>query len=578
MKLTKWFIFIVLFPVSYLTYGIEPIIYNQDLRFKYDLEGTTGMDDVETQTFNYRFSLALPAISYRLGSLIFNGSVDYDSLKIGDRKADDFGLKGYGLTLNLFPLRKFHLGLIYSHYESPELFNESSSKSKRYGINYSLSLPGKPKVFLRLDRRENSYQNETDYWDQYELKGNQLTKDYRYNFQFNRDSYTLRGSPYNWWSNTFSFDYERKVFKDWNLYTFSNCVYLENSQALNLNSNLYKTLNNKSFMTSISVGYGQSDNGPTVSNFSLGETATISLKNITFYSSLSLTYNSESGGNGQGENGNNTGYSAMGGVMKNLGRIFIVYGDVSLNHQAITGEGDTKSYHIGFSEGGVLPQFLQRTIFNLTEFSLQRRLKNEYPPNYIPPEISLEILTSRQQSIGGQTFAIDYYHTDGDGLSKMDYLRGDGNLHLNRHFDLYLRGEYTDETNFEGLKRKTNYVYVQNRFKIGRSSINLSYANTDGKFTNIQNYENETKSTSYSISFYSRIWKIPFGIMFRHYKTDNDKYKSFYIFQNFSFRNIVLRTTFEKSYLPNDIDTYRFTFELGRSFDSLLFFGDKLRR
>jgi hypothetical protein len=562
-------------------FSMEPWVYNQDLRFRYNDESMTDQDGTSSSALNYRFTLGLPVISYRLGSVAISGTIDYDTLKIANEKASDFGLKGYGFTINLFPYRQFHLGFNYFHSDSPKLFNDTTYSTNRYGINYSVVRPGFPRIFARVERRENSLEGEKETWDQLEIQGTQKTKEWQYNFQVNRDVYNLQSTSQSWYSNYCSFDSERKLAHDWEFFGFASGLVLPGSWMASATSNLFGKWGKLYLGSGLTLGFGSSSGGGTSESLGVNQSVTIPLEHCSYYSSVSMSYDSTSSAKTARDSNSsgNVSYSFLAGGARQLGKSVNIYGDVLYNHLPATiSGGDSIGYHVGISEGGFIPQIIQRTIFAISESSFNRRLKNEYPPNYLPPEIALDIIARKQAGMGSQLFSFDYYHMDGSGTQRRDYFRSDGMLRIGQHFQTQIRGEYTDETDEYGAKRSVDYLYLQTKLLLGRTSFFLSFGSSDGNSQPVGTEKQKQSSTSYSCGFNTIVWKMPFSAIYRILRTgDSQEYRSLYVYQAFRLRKISIRNGLEYGWLPDQRKFFRYTFEIGRSFDSMLLFGNRMR-
>ena len=77
--------------------------------------------------------------------------------------------------------------------------------------------------------------------------------------------------------------------------------------------------------------------------------------------------------------------------------------------------------NLGIARGGDVPELIRHSLFFLSDWSFNRRVREEYPPDFVPSELAQELFQRRMRQMGSFGFTADLWRiSDNAGQGKVD--------------------------------------------------------------------------------------------------------------------------------------------------------------
>ncbi|MBI4911521.1 MAG: hypothetical protein HY823_02185 [Acidobacteria bacterium] len=576
----------------------EPIYLDQSLQVNLNRWQSEQNPAFSQSQALYQFSAGFPLITYRLGALSFNGGLEYLRRSYGEQSEGKVGLNRIGIGGTLFPYRRFQLKFDYSVSQIPSLLGAERVRSGVGGalLRYRNGVVQDLRVEYRQGRTSQGEQS--DRWTQWTLGGRQrfgLTEttfnylDQGYRFAGASDTWHLRSllleaitrqnGTWEWRNQIFAEDYSggSRQVRFTSHYTWRKGPWVHLSDAVVTEA---ITSGPKTHVVQVAQSSSYSK-GP----FQTFATVTAAGLNTT---------GAETGRSGRAG-------SFMAGSAYNLGREWRVMGDMAFT--SVSGDylgpqdrGSLTTVHAGISAGGDLPAALRRTFYFLSDMAFERRIRDQYPPGYLPPELEAERIQRRIHQAGGLKFSADYSRTTprkGGGF--LDWARVMGEMRVNGNLRLLAIGDRRNDNEFSrvgtrlderGLSLTTIWTLgvssLQGTWGFNKADLRNAAGTPAGSSLLVINRDNSFALADanvdhryHGVSFNSRIWKIPFGAS-TNYVEDalGQPSRANAYHMSLDFRQITLRIQYQRARRHDGFTTSFFSLDLVRFFDTTpMWFG-----
>jgi hypothetical protein len=518
-----------------------PLVVNQRFQLRYNQWQVDQGPAVSTTKATYEVETGLPVFTYRLGSLQLNGGVEYTRLGYGAQSDSETGLSHYGARLSLFPYRPIRLYLDYQRSQSPDLLGSGSIAGETWGggLRYVNRFLGD----VRLDYRHGGARLEggtqgADYrenWSTWNLESHHRFESTRADFQAQREEHSSFGLPA-WKLSTASLNTESKIGGNWLLGTHSQIQETDQSRWYNLSITFYGPLSG-AWRSYTQLTSGESKWG---AQWTANDTVTESIvyDRPIWSGHVTGTYNQLDAKSA--DDSSRMGTLQVGGAYA-FAQDWRLHGDVGLSSLSRTSviEGanrSTTSYNLGVARGGDVPELLRHSLFFLSDWSYDRRVREEYPPEFVPSELAREMIQRRIRQTGSFGFTADLWRmTDSYTRGSMDWARVSGQVTTRGNLLLNLIGDLRNDDGLAlpGAKVRTADVMLNGSYQLGRSSLTASVSLSDTR----QGASTQTPQTSgpsvlwtgpdashrshtYSAGINTWIQKVPFSVLLMRYDSD----------------------------------------------------------
>ena len=559
-----------------------PLILNQRFQLHYNQWQSSQAPTMATTQAVYEVDAGIPIFTYRLGALALNGAVEYNRLAYGTAADSDTGLSRYGARISLFPYRPFRLYLDYQHSQSPDLFDSGRVKGDTWGAGATFHSRILQDVRLTYRHGESKLGDEREDWSMWKLEANQRVGNTQATFQSVRQDYETLIPGQGWRYFQASLDTESHSAHDWTLRTRSQFQDSVTSSWFDLGATFYGPISGAwHSLTSISSGATTTATIRTSNSFA-SESLVYAAGRWHAYTTgaMSRSLTDAAGQDTRADSG------TLGGTYA-LTQDWQIHGDLGVAslQQGLPGLNigrTTTTMNLGIARGGDVPELIRHSLFFLTDWSFNRRTRDEYPPDYVPSELAQELFQRRMRQTGNFGFTADLWRiSDTNGQGKVDWARVTGQVQTRGHFTLYLAGDYKDDNGLSqpGVETRNSDLMMNGSYQLGVSSLtaSLGYSSssqriTPGAATNGYAWmgSQEGLSRHYSVGMTSRLGKVPVGVLVQRYDSAlTPAATTLYTWADLSFRQVSLRVRYETSRMDNGFRSNRITVDLLRWFDTV---------
>ncbi|HEY3400426.1 MAG TPA: hypothetical protein VGK03_07315 [Geothrix sp.] len=560
-----------------------PLLLNQRFQLHYNQWQSTQSPTISTTQAVYEAEAGLPIFTYRLGALALSGAVEYNRLAYGTGSNSDSGLSRYGARINLFPYRPFRLYMDYQHAQSPDLFNSGRVKGDTWGAGMSFSSRYLQDIRLSYRHGDSKLGDQRDDWSLWKLEANQHVGTTRLTLQSTRQEFTALGPGQGWRFFQASLDTDSHLGQDWMLRSRSQVQDTGTSRWFDLGATIYGPI---------------SGDWHSLSTVSSGATTSGAYRTSTSFASESLVYAAgrwhayTSGATSQATTsslgqGNRASSATLGSTFA-LSKDWRIHGDVGVSNlkQSLPGldtSRTTTTMNLGIARGGDVPELIRHSLFFLSDWTFNRRVREEYPPDFVPSELAQEIFKRRMRQTGSFGFTADLWRiSDNTGQGKVDWARVTGQVQTRGNFTLYLAGDYKNDSGMSqlGVETRNTDFLMNGSYRLGVSSITASVGYSDSRqrltpAAAVYGYAwmgggLDGASRNYSVGMTSRLGKFPVGALVQRYDASQaPATTTLSTWADLSFRQISLRLRYEASRMDNGFRSNRITVDLLRWFDTI---------
>lgn len=559
-----------------------PLVLNQRFQLHYDQWQSSQMPATSTMQAVYEVDAGIPVFTYRLGALALNGAVEYNRLAYGPQSGSDTGLNRYGARLSLFPYRPFRLYLDYQHAQSPDFFGGGRVKGDTWGAGAIYHNRILQDVRLSYRHGDSKLGDQRDDWSLWKLEAHQHTGTTFVNFDAARQEFTSLGATEGW-----------RLFNA----TLDTQSHLQNEWMLNTQSLVQDTGASRWF------GLGGSFYGPisgawhSLTTASSGVTTTAATRTATAFASESLVYaagrwyahtsgaTSRSSTDALGQD-SHVDSATLGGAYT-LTQDWRIHADLGVSdlRQTLPGQDisrTTTTIGLGIARGGDVPELIRHSLFFLSDWSFDRRVRAEYPPGFVPSELAQEMFQRRMRQTGSFVFGVDLWRiSDNASQGKVDWVRTTGQVQTRDALTLTLIGDYRNDSGLSqpGVDTRNTDLTLNGSYRMGASSIigSLGYNGSRQTLTPAATAyaygwagNQDTVSRHYSLGLTSRLGKVPVGAMILHYEGSLvSATTTLSTWADLSFRQVSLRVRYETTRMDNGYRNNRITLDLLRWFDTI---------
>jgi len=524
-------------------------VINQRLQLRYNQWQVDHSPTTSTTQVLYEVETGLPVFTYRLGSLNLNGGVAYNRLAFGPVSGSDTGVSHYGAALSLFPYRPFHITLHYQHSQSPDILGSGSLKTDTWGAGLRFSNRFLGDTFLQYRHGASRLQDDAqssdyrDVWSLWKLENHQKYQATRVDLQASRHEFMGQDqTPWRFLTADLTTDTPIKgngvfatsaAFQDTGLSrTFNLGFHLANplSRGASLYSqwsytgNTWDRNRTSSVLVSESLSY-QSGRW--------GAHATVS--------SIQADTRVAGSSGPAPDDMSRTGSLLVGGSYA-FAQDWQVHGDAAFSRfrQTSVLDGETRnttSFNLGLARGGDVPGLIRHSLFFLSDWGFNRRVREEYPPEYVPSELALELMQRRMRQSGNFGFTADAWRmkdSSTDGI--LDWFRITGQVATLGGVQVNLMGDHRNDKGMSlpGAMIRTTDLTLFSSCRLGASSLTASVAYNHaeqamgaqssmpipGPVSLWVGPESSRTGRSYSAGANTWVGKVPFSVMVMRYMAD----------------------------------------------------------
>lgn len=494
----------------------QSLILNLDAAQQHDGDASTRSSYSQT---DYRFDLGMPLVAYRLGSLNLGGGLSWARQNSDGRSASALWLNTLGLSGSVFPYKPYHISFDYQRTTSPDLFGGGSYRSDTWGLGYVHVGPFFQSLHMAYRHGTVEGGGTRGSFSSIEMGTDQRHGRTHLHIKGDRLEYNLGNVT---WRTTSLFAMASTVLgKDWALQNNLSSQFEQNSRRIQV----FSTLSGRSggWLSTTSLSSSDSQQ-PSLALRTLGLNQSLahSWGRLSGFTSAGFAVISTSG---DGASPPPSAHLTLGVIYK-LNPAWSVSGDASgawVLRQDGTGgaESQGRTLHAGLAWGGDLPEQLAHNLYYWTNLRFQRRLQEDYPPGYLPPDMTSLVLKRRLEQSGSLNFSSDIYRNDNDRGHETWY-RARGGVSLRTGLMIQVMGDLRvgrrtlghEGTSLQSDAQNVSMLAIQ---QMGRGSVSFSFGHYSNSQTagSLQNAGPLTStsgsSTSYALGANGLLAGMPVG-------------------------------------------------------------------
>lgn len=560
-----------------------PLLLSQRFQLHFNQWQSSQMPAVSTTQAVYEVDASIPVVTYRLGALALNGAVEYNRLAYGSESDSQTSLSRYGTRISLFPYRPFRLYLDYQHSQTPDLLGSGSVKGDTWGAGMTYRSQILQDIRLSYRHGESKLEDQREGWSLWKLEANQHVGNTQLMLQSTRQEFESLGASQGWRLFVTTLDSESHIGQEWILRTRSQAQDTVSSQWFDFGATIYGPI---------------SGAWHSLTTASSGATTAGSYRTSTTFASESLVY---AGGRwhayssgaysqattdaiGQGSRVN----SATLGSTYALTQDWRVHANLGVSglKQTFASQDSsrtTTTMNLGIARGGDVPELIRHSLFFLSDWGFNRRVREEYPPDFVPSELAQEMFKRRMRQTGSFGFTADLWRiTDNASQGRVDWARVTGQVQTRGAFTLYLAGDHKNDRGMSqpGVDTQNTDLMVNGSYRLGVSSITASmgYSDSHQRLTPAaaaygyawMGNSQDGLSRHYSLGMTSRLGKVPFGAMIQRYDASlAPATTTMSTWADLNFRQVSFRMRFETTRMDNGFHSNRIVVDLLRWFDTI---------
>lgn len=566
----------------------EVVTLDQSLAFSYNGSRASLGDIASTSALtraDYRFDVGMPILAYRLGAINVGGTLGYVKQSNDDASDSTVGLNTVGFQGMLFPYQPYHLTFDYGRSTSPNLFGDGTQVGQSYGLG--LVYRGYRIQDLRIAYRHGSTSGavgsgEYTAWSlsDTERRGN---TDIRISADRQEASY---GHSLPWRSTSIAANARTYLSRDWSLNTSTFASMYQTSSAIQAGSNLVGNLGDWTSMSALDARYSDFQSQAQRA-MSLSQSLAHTWGRFSAFTQLGFSSGTSSGASG----GSSTMANATLGTSFRLSENWVLMSDVSSAWSGLTstsgssnvtvGNNRTTSLHVGLSWGGSLPELLTHAMFYWSDLRFQRRVEEDYPPDYIPPELAQTLVKRRTDREGQLQFSSDLYHVENSAHGHQDWFRMQGGLSFSSGLMVQTIGDWRKDDAFTdpAFQSESRMMTMFGAYGMGRTALRFGMGYSKNTTTlngsQVQNqWLPQGASTYYSLGVDSFVAGMPCGAMLMR---NNDPMglgtTTLMTHLSTGFRKVRFSINVQRGWRSDGLRTSQITINLLRWFDTMALWG-----
>ena len=571
----------------------RPLLLNQRFQLRYN-QWQVNQDPASSATQAvYEVEAGIPIFTYRLGALALNGAVEYNRLAYGAQSDAETGLARYGARISLFPFRPFRLYLDYQRTQSPDLLGSGSVKGETWGAGatYSSRILQDVRLWYRhgdasLEGGANA-RGYRDDWSQWKLEAHQSFDSTKLGFEALRQDYGSLGTPV-WRTTTARLDTTTHLSGKWVFTTQSQMVDNPFSRWTGVNATFYgplrgdwHSLTHVSKTATTYEGAGSAGTYRTDGSFA-SESLVYGATRWSVHATGSY---STSDTPSQGQDSRTE--SLLTGASYALNPEWRVHGDVGLStfQQTFASQDSSRNLttmNVGIARGGDVPELIRHSLFFLSDWNFDRRVRGEYPPDYVPSELAQEMLRRRVRQTGSFGFAADLWRmSDSSTNGVLDWARVTGQLQTHGQLSLLMMGDYKHDRGMTlpGQDTRNTDLLINGSYHVGPATLLASMG-----YSSLRQAQTmaltpvpapvlatpDSHTRNYSMGATSRVWKVPVGALWTRYDASmSPSTTTLSTWADLTFRQVSLRVRYQVSRMDGGFSNKSISVDLVRWFDTI---------
>ncbi len=549
-----------------------------------------GLNSRSTYTkTDYQFDLGMPILAYRLGALNLGGSIGYVRQSFDGEADSATGLNSVSVAGALFPYQPYHITFDVTRSTAPSLFGSGSNTSQTLGLDFLYR--GRAIQDIRISYRHGDLSGDgvSGAFDSWVVTENERwgRTDLRVYGDHQEASF---GEGSSWKSSTFTASTRTALVGDW---TWNNSVSAFDFQGTRLAQVGTSLLGSQGPWTST-----------TIFDAAFTESATSRERSGGLSQSLARTWGRVSafgiagvtGGSSSSTGGTASTENLILGASYRLTPEWTLMGDVSgaWSRSAATGTasgldtGPTRSTHVGLTWGGSMTDTIRHAFFFWSDLRFQRRIEEDYPPDYLPPELAKAQMRRRMDQQGSLQFSADAYRLENGGPGHQQWFRMQGGLNFNNGLMLQTIGDLRTDDRFSNreLVFRNEHLMLFGAYRIGQASLRFNYGYSkatvrDAEGTTLTPANQSLVSTGgdrsatyYGVGVNAMAFTIPYGVMvLRNNDAMGVGTTSVLTYLSAGFRKVRFNLNYQRGWRTDGLRTSQISLQLARWFDTIPVWG-----
>lgn len=533
---------------------------------------------------NYQFDLGMPVLTYRLGALNLGGSLGYVRQALEDQSDSATGLNTVSISGALFPYQPFHVTFDVTRTTAPSLFGSGLNTGQSESVDWIYR--GRRIQDIRISFRHGSLKGSglDGGFSSWVITENQRMG--RTDFRFYGDHQEADfGTNATYRSTTVNASSRTSLFGDWTWTNNVTALDFQGSRLAQVGSGVVGTVGPWTSTTFLDLAFERGQ-GESSRSGGLSQALARSWGRTTAFGILGLS------GGTSGAGGSSSAGNLMLGMTYRLSAEWTLAGDVSgAWSRSGTTAGDlgsssaaSRAMHVGASWGGAMTDLIRHAFFYWSDLRFKRRIEEDYPPDYLPPELQKAQLRRRMDQEGSLQFSADAYYLTNGGPGSQVWYRMQGGLHFGNGLMLQTIGDLRVDNGLSdpSLHFRNEHLMAFGAYQLGKYSLraNGGFSRATSKVTQAgalggyPDLVNGKSVTYFGLGVNGTVYRVPVGA---HLMRNNDamgfRTTSLFTYTTVAVRKLNFNLTYQRGWRNDGLRTSQISLQLSRWFDTIPLWG-----
>lgn len=534
---------------------------------------------------DYQFDLGMPVLTYRLGALNLGGSVGYVRQALDGEADSATGLNTVSLAGALFPYQPYHITFDVTRTTAPSLFGSGLNTGQSESVDWIYR--GRRVQDIRISFRHGTLEGSglEGGFTSWVVTENQRVG--RTDFRFYGDHQEADFGPNaTYRSTTANASSRTPLFGDWTWTNNATVLDFQGARMAQVGSGIVGSRGPWTSTTFLDLAY-EDGHGTSSRSGGLSQALARTWGKTTTFGIVGL-----SGGSTSSGLRSSAGNLVLGATFR-LSAEWTVSGDVSgaWNRSGAQTEGfgqsagPSRAVHAGLSWGGAMTDLIRHAFFYWSDLRFKQRIEEDYPPDYLPPELQKAQMRRRMDQEGSLQFSADAYYLTNGGPGSQLWYRMQGGLHFGNGLMLQTIGDLRMDNGMSdpSLRFRNEHLTIFGAFQVGKFSLRanggysratstpVSGAMTGGGYSDLINGK---AVTYFGLGMNGTALGTPLGAMvMRNNDALGYRTTTLFTYTALSIRKLNFSLNYQRGWRSDGLRTSQISLQLSRWFDTIPLWG-----
>jgi hypothetical protein len=533
---------------------------------------------------DYQFDLGLPVLTYRLGALNLGGSIGYVRQALDGQADSASGLNTISLAGALFPYQPYHITFDVTRTTAPSLFGSGLNRGQSESVDWMYR--GRTVQDIRVSFRHGSLDGSgmDGGFTSWVVTENQRVG--RTDFRFYGDHQEADFGPNaTYRSTTANASSRTPLFRDWTWTNNATLLDFQGSRMAQVGSGIVGTYGPWTSTTFLDLSY-EDGHGSSTRSGGMSQALARTWGRATTFGIVGF-----SGGSTSSGIRNSAGNLLLGATYR-LSSEWTVSGDVSgawsrsgaLSDGFSPSAGPSRAVHVGASWGGAMTDLIRHAFFYWSDLRFKQRIEEDYPPDYLPPELQKAQMRRRMEQEGSLQFSADAYYLTNGGPGNQTWYRMQGGLHFGNGLMLQTIGDLRVDNGMSDASQRfrNEHLMVFGAYQFGKLSFRANGGYSRATSSNLGDsvvggYADQVNGkavTYFGLGMNGTTFGVPLGgMLMRNNDALGYRTTTLFVYTAMSIRKLTFNLNFQRGWRSDGLRTSQISLQLSRWFDTIPLWG-----